>query len=69
LVGGNTEQLSGSSHLITHKIKPDSFFKWPGSYGAFTVSHGDRDRVVNYIKNQVAHHQQKSLIDTWELGG
>jgi putative transposase len=58
-----------SSHFITHEIKPDSFFKWQGSYGAFTVSDTEIDKVANYIRNQVAHHQQKSLIPNWEFNG
>ena len=61
------KQIKGSSsHLITHEIK-HRFFKWQGSYGAFTVSHGDIDTVANYIRNQATHHQQKSIVSTWEL--
>ena len=56
-----------SSHCVTHDIKPGEFFKWQGSYGAFTVSHDAIDKVANYIKNQAIHHQQKSIIPTWEL--
>ncbi|WP_414620575.1 IS200/IS605 family transposase [Calothrix sp. CCY 0018] len=56
-----------SSHLVTHDIKPGEFFKWQGSYGAFTVSHDAIDQVANYIRNQAIHHQQKSIIPTWEL--
>ncbi|MBE9212049.1 IS200/IS605 family transposase [Plectonema cf. radiosum LEGE 06105] len=56
-----------SSHLVTHEIKPGEFFKWQGSYGAFTVGHDGIDKVANYIRNQAIHHQQKSIIPTWEL--
>ena len=56
-----------SSHLITLEIKPDEFFKWQGSYGAFTVSHEMLDKVANYIRNQEIHHRQKSIIPTWEI--
>ena len=62
------KQIKGSSsHLITHEIKPDEFFKWQGSYGAFTVSHEMLDKVANYIRNQEIHHRQKSIIPTWEI--
>ena len=62
------KQVKGSSsHLITHKIKPGEFFKWQGAYGAFTVSHGDRSQIADYITNQATHHQQQSTITTWEL--
>jgi len=56
-----------SSHLINHAIQPGEFFKWQGSYGAFTVSSGEVDRVAEYIRNQEVHHQQKSLISLWEM--
>ncbi|MBD1925035.1 IS200/IS605 family transposase [Trichocoleus sp. FACHB-90] len=62
------KQVKGSSsHLITHEIKPSEFFKWQGSYGAFTVSHDAIDKVADYIRNQAIHHRQKSTISTWEL--
>ncbi|WP_017716235.1 IS200/IS605 family transposase [Kamptonema formosum] len=62
------KQIKGStSHLITHEIKPRQFFKWQGSYGAFTVSEGAIDSVANYIRNQATHHRQQSIIPVWEL--
>ncbi|MEC4982520.1 MAG: IS200/IS605 family transposase [Oscillatoria sp. PMC 1068.18] len=56
-----------SSHLVTHKLKPNEFFKWQGGYGAFTVSKYNIDQVANYIRNQELHHQQKSLVSEWEI--
>lgn len=62
------KQIKGSSsHFITHEIKPGEFFKWQGSYEAFTVSHDALDSVANYIRNQATHHCQKSFITSWEL--
>ena len=62
------KQVKGSSsHLITHEVKRGEFFKWQGSYGAFTVSHNAIDEVANYIRNQAIHHRQKSIVPTWEL--
>ena len=56
-----------SSHLIAHEIKHNDFFKWQGGYGVFTVSKSNLDRVAEYIKNQVIHHQNKQLIPDWEI--
>ncbi len=56
-----------SSHLITHEITLQEFFKWQGGYGAFTVSHDHIDQIANYIRNQAIHHQQKSLNSDWEI--
>lgn len=62
------KQMKGSSsHLITHEMKPREFFKWQGSYGAFSVSHNAIDKVADYIRNQAVHHRQKSIIPTWEV--
>ncbi len=30
---------------------------WQDGYGAFTVSHGDKDAVIEYIKGQEEHHR------------
>jgi REP element-mobilizing transposase RayT len=51
-----------SSHLISHKIKPGEFFKWQGSYGAFTVSHNNIAAVANYVRNQSFYHQNESIF-------
>ncbi|MBP5971618.1 IS200/IS605 family transposase [Brasilonema sp. CT11] len=68
IVSDLIKQIKGSSsHFITHEVKPGEFFKWQGSYGAFTVSHDAIDNVANYIRNQATHHLQKSIISTWEL--
>ncbi|MBU7581832.1 MAG: IS200/IS605 family transposase [Nostoc sp. TH1S01] len=62
------KQIKGSSsHFINHEIKPGGFFKWQGSYAAFTVSYDAIDNVAHYIRNQAVHHQQKSIISAWEL--
>jgi REP element-mobilizing transposase RayT len=39
-----------SSHLMTHKITPDEFFKWQGAYGAFTVNKDGVETVAKYIR-------------------
>ncbi|MDF0555757.1 IS200/IS605 family transposase [Kamptonema sp. UHCC 0994] len=67
-VSETIKQIKGSSsHLITHEINPGKFFKWQGSYGAFTVSYDAIDNVANYIRNQAIHHSQTSINPTWEL--
>jgi REP element-mobilizing transposase RayT len=62
------KQIKGStSHLITHKIDPESFFKWQGAYRAFTVSKSGVNKVRHYILNQKEHHQTGSWIAEWEF--
>jgi REP element-mobilizing transposase RayT len=55
-----------TSHLTTHAIAPGQFFKWQGSYGAISVSPGDVERVINYVRNQEKHHGGAGLLDDFE---
>jgi putative transposase len=55
-----------SSHAVTHAIRPDHFFKWQGSYGAFTISKRSIDQVCGYIQHQKKHHAEKTLINALE---
>jgi putative transposase len=62
------KQIKGSSsHFVNYEVKRGDFFKWQGSYGAFTVSQDAIDNVANYIRNQARHHSEKSIIPLWEL--
>jgi len=61
------KELKGSSsHLITHEIAPDEFFKWQGSYGAVSVNPAEVDVVERYIRNQKQHHAAQELVLAWE---
>ena len=40
-----------------------NFTNWQDGYGAFSVSHGDKDAVIEYIKGQEAHHKKVSFKD------
>jgi putative transposase len=60
------EVKGSSSHLITHVVAPDQFFKWQGAYGAFTVSKSGVEAVTAYILRQKIHHAENALIEDWE---
>jgi REP element-mobilizing transposase RayT len=55
-----------SSHLVTHVLAPDQFFKWQATYGAFSVGLSELDRIVAYIENQKAHHARGEAIPELE---
>ena len=55
-----------SSHLVTHEIAPGKFFKWQGSYGAFTLRKEDVPTLEAYIQNQKTHHRVGTTRDEWE---
>ena len=41
------------------------FNSWQDGYGAFTASHADKDRLIEYIKNQQEHHRTESFLDEY----
>jgi putative transposase len=61
------KQVKGaSSHLATHEVAPDAFFKWQGGYAAFSVGQGQLEPICDYIAHQREHHRVGSLIPEWE---
>jgi putative transposase len=60
------EIKGSSSHLMTHVVAPQQFFKWQGAYGAFTVSKSGVEAVADYILRQKTHHAENALIEDWE---
>lgn len=61
------EIKGASSHLMTHEIAPGAFFKWQGSYGAFTVSQHSIATVIAYIDNQKEHHRDATIRAEFEI--
>jgi len=62
------KQLQGAStHLITHQLTPDQFFRWQAGYGAVTVSPRHIDQVAAYIARQREHHAANTLNTALEL--
>ena len=55
-----------SSHLVTHELTPDDFFKWQGAYRAFTLRKAQVQSVRAYISAQEQHHTQDTVIHDWE---
>ncbi len=60
------EVKGASSHLITHAIRPGSFFKWQGAYGAFTISKRSVPLASAYIHSQKKHHTERTIIAEFE---
>jgi len=55
-------KTSTSSWIKDENIFP-GFTHWQDGYGAFTVSHSDKDAVIEYIKGQEEHHKRVSFKD------
>ena len=61
------KEVKGStSHLVTHEIAPGQFFKWQGTYGAFTLRKSEVPVVQAYIERQKEHHAVDDLWEEWE---
>ena len=60
------KHLKGESSLWIHNtfwgLKS---FSWQDGYAAFTVSKSNIPRVIQYIKNQRAHHRKKSFREEY----
>lgn len=54
---------STSSHAFRGHPKFPMFCGWAVGYGSFSVSHYEKDKIVNYIMNQEKHHKYKTFAE------
>ena len=54
-----------SSKWIKEKNIFPSFSGWQDGYGAFTYSIKEKDRLIEYVKNQKEHHKTKSFKEEY----
>lgn len=54
---------TGTSKWIKENNVFPEFTRWRDGYSAFTVSHSDKDAVIEYIKNQEEHHRRLPFRD------
>jgi len=45
--------------------KYPEFEGWQEGYGAFTHSIWEKDKMINYIKNQKEHHRSENFVDEY----
>lgn len=56
------KQIKGaSSYMINQEGITEQKFAWQNGYGVFSISDSHIDRLINYIKNQKAHHRSITL--------
>ncbi len=62
------KEVKGStSHLVTHQVNRDEFFKWQGAYAVFSVNEKDIPRIKSYIQSQADHHKNSQVIPELEI--
>ena len=54
-----------SSKWIHEEFSKMRAFEWQDGYGAFTVSRSQIPQVIEYIKNQRAHHRKKTFQEEY----
>jgi REP element-mobilizing transposase RayT len=61
------KQIKGvSSRLVQQEVRLGEFFKWQGSYGAFSIAQRDGEMVRRYIHRREEHHRTGRLNATLE---
>lgn len=56
---------ANSSAFVNEKKWVKGKFHWQEGYGAFTYSHSQLTDVINYIRNQEAHHMKKTFREEY----
>ena len=55
-------KLASSEHIKAFQLFP-KFNGWQVGYGSFTYSFMDKDKLIEYVKNQEEHHATISFLD------
>ena len=55
----------GSSEFIKESDIFPKFNGWQNGYGAFTYSIKEKDRLIEYVKNQEEHHRKVSFKEEY----
>lgn len=58
-------KVATSLWMKAHGGFPD-FTAWQDGYGAFTYSIKEKDRLIEYIKNQKEHHKKETFYDEYK---
>ena len=54
-----------SSIYIKENNLFEGFSNWQEGYGAFTYTVKEKDRLIEYVKNQEEHHRKKTFKDEY----
>ena len=53
------EIKKSSTKFIQENYITKQKFQWQAGYGAFSVGHTEKDKIIKYIINQEEHHKKK----------
>ena len=60
-----TVKAKSSKYINDRGLTPHRF-EWQEGYGAFTYSAREKDKIINYIKNQKDHHKKETFYDEFK---
>lgn len=55
-----------TSIWLKSQLEFKQFEGWAEGYASFTISHSDKDKVIEYIKNQKEHHKKVTFQDEYK---
>ncbi|KEO71591.1 IS200/IS605 family transposase [Anditalea andensis] len=58
-------KLSSNQFITEERLFP-KFNGWQEGYGGFTESIKDKQKLINYIKNQEEHHKKFSFLEEYK---
>lgn len=62
------KRIKGSlSHYINKERLTPTKFSWGRGYAVFSVSESNKQKVIDYIRNQEEHHRKKSFEEEVDL--
>lgn len=60
------EVKKSSNNFINERGFSPFRFSWQEGFGAFSYSHKDLDRVINYVRNQKQHHRKQNFREEYD---
>jgi len=65
-------KMASSIYIKEKRLFPQ-FNGWQNGFGAFTYSFNEKDKLIEYVKNQVEHHEKQTFreefVDLLNLHG
>jgi REP element-mobilizing transposase RayT len=55
-------KVASAVYIKNNNLFP-MFSGWQDGYGGFTYSFKDKDKLIEYVKNQKEHHKSKSFLE------
>lgn len=59
-----TIKVSSNGFIKENKLFP-GFKNWQEGYGVFTYRYAEKDRLIEYVKNQEEHHRKKTFVEEY----